>query len=91
MPGGCAIGTRPIDLHLKGFEQLGADVELVEGGDILCRCEKLAGTEIFLGGHFGSSVTATANVLMAAVFAEGKTVIESAACEPEVKGTWRTS
>jgi UDP-N-acetylglucosamine 1-carboxyvinyltransferase len=85
MPGGCAIGTRPIDLHLKGFEQLGADVELVEGGDILCRCEKLEGKEIFLGGHFGSSVTATANVLMASVFAEGKTVIESAACEPEVE------
>ncbi|MFA5865930.1 MAG: UDP-N-acetylglucosamine 1-carboxyvinyltransferase [Phycisphaerae bacterium] len=85
MPGGCAIGTRPIDLHLKGFEALGADVELVEGGDILCRCEKLEGKEIFLGGHFGSSVTATANVLMAAVFAQGTTVIESAACEPEVE------
>ena len=85
MPGGCAIGTRPIDLHLKGFEALGADVELVEGGDILCRCTKLEGREIFLGGHFGSSVTATANVLMAAVFAEGRTVIESSACEPEVE------
>ncbi len=85
MPGGCSIGTRPIDLHLKGFESLGADVELIEGGDVLCRTEKLEGHEIFLGGHFGSSVTATANVLMAAVFAEGTTVLESAACEPEVE------
>lgn len=84
MPGGCAIGIRPIDLHIKGMQKLGADVELIEGGDILCR-GKLRGAEIFLGGHFGSSVTATENVMMAACLAEGKTVIESAACEPEVK------
>ncbi|NLE29212.1 MAG: UDP-N-acetylglucosamine 1-carboxyvinyltransferase [Phycisphaerae bacterium] len=85
MPGGCSIGTRPIDLHLKGFEALGADVDLIEGGDVDCQAEKLEGSEIFLGGHFGSSVTATANVMMAAVFAEGTTVLESAACEPEVE------
>jgi len=84
MPGGCAIGIRPIDLHLKGIEALGGQVELIEGGDILCK-GRLKGTEVFLGGHFGSSVTATANVMMAAVFAEGKTVIESAACEPEIE------
>ncbi len=84
MPGGCAIGIRPIDLHLKGIEALGGNVELIEGGDIICK-GKLKGTEIFLGGHFGSSVTATANVMMAAVFAEGRTVIESAACEPEIE------
>ncbi len=84
MPGGCAIGIRPIDLHLKGIEALGGVVELIEGGDVLCK-GKLKGTEIFLGGHFGSSVTATANVMMAAVFAEGTTIIESAACEPEIE------
>ena len=83
MPGGCAIGTRPIDLHLKGMEALGAEIELVEGGDIICK-GTLAGSEIFLGGHFGSSVTATANVLMASVLTKGKTVIESVACEPEI-------
>lgn len=85
MPGGCAIGTRPIDLHLKGMEYLGADVELVEGGDVLCKAKKLNGAELFLGGHFGSSVTATANVLMAATLAQGRTVIEYAACEPEIE------
>jgi len=85
MPGGCAIGTRPLDLHLKGMHALGADVDLVEGGDVVCQAEKLEGKPIFLGGHFGSSVTATANVLMAAVLAEGTTVIESAACEPEIE------
>ncbi len=84
MPGGCAIGIRPIDLHIKGMQSLGANVELVEGGDIVCT-GKLKGAEIFLGGHFGSSVTATENVMMAACLADGKTIIESAACEPEVK------
>jgi len=85
MPGGCAIGDRPIDLHLTGLEVLGADVQLVEGGDILCKAKKLHGGEMFLGGHFGSSVTATANIVMAAVLAEGATVIEAAACEPEIE------
>ena len=83
MPGGCAIGDRPIDLHIQGLRSLGADFDLVNG-DVLLRAKKLKGAEIFLGGPFGSSVTATANVMMAATLAEGKTVIASAACEPEV-------
>ena len=83
MPGGCAIGDRPIDLHLRGLEALGAESDLVTG-DVLLRAKKLTGAEIFLGGPFGSSVTATANVMMAAVLAEGRTMIESAACEPEL-------
>ena len=83
MPGGCAIGARPIDLHIAGLQKLGADFDLVNG-DVLLKAKKLVGTEIFLGGPFGSSVTATTNVMMAAVMAEGRTIIESAACEPEV-------
>lgn len=83
MPGGCAIGSRPIDLHIEGLRALGADFELVNG-DMLLRAKKLAGTDVFLGGPFGSSVTATANVMMAATLAEGQTVISSAACEPEI-------
>jgi UDP-N-acetylglucosamine 1-carboxyvinyltransferase len=83
MPGGCAIGYRPVNLHVMGLEALGADSELVNG-DMMIRGKKLKGTEIFLGGAFGSSVTATANIMMAATLADGRTVIESAACEPEV-------
>jgi len=83
MPGGCAIGDRPIDLHVLGLETLGAESELTNG-DVLLRAKKLKGCEVFLGGPFGSSVTATANVMMAATLAEGRTVIASAACEPEV-------
>jgi len=83
LPGGCAIGTRPVDLHLKGMRLLGADLE-IEGGYVIARANKLTGTHIYLGGVYGSSVLATDNVMMAAVLAHGKTVIESAACEPEV-------
>jgi len=83
MPGGCAIGDRPIDLHIMGLQTLGADFELLNG-DVLLRAKRLKGTEIFLGGPFGSSVTATANVLMGTVLAEGRSIIASAACEPEV-------
>ena len=83
MPGGCAIGDRPIDLHILGLRALGADFELVNG-DVLLRAKKLSGADIFLGGAFGASVTATINVMMAATLADGRTVIESAACEPEV-------
>jgi UDP-N-acetylglucosamine 1-carboxyvinyltransferase len=83
MPGGCAIGDRPIDLHIHGLRALGADFDLVNG-DVLLQAKKLKGTDIFLGGRFGASVTGTANVMMAATLAEGQTVIESAACEPEV-------
>jgi UDP-N-acetylglucosamine 1-carboxyvinyltransferase len=83
MPGGCAIGDRPIDLHILGLQTLGADFELLNG-DVLLRSKRLRGAEVFLGGPFGSSVTATANVMMAATLAEGRTIISSAACEPEV-------
>jgi UDP-N-acetylglucosamine 1-carboxyvinyltransferase len=83
MPGGCAIGDRPINLHVMGLRALGADAELTSG-DVLLRAKRLTGAELFLGGPFGSTVTGTANVMMAATLAEGRTVIESAACEPEV-------
>jgi UDP-N-acetylglucosamine 1-carboxyvinyltransferase len=83
MPGGCAIGDRPIDLHLRGMRALGAEIKLV-GGDVVATAPRLVGTTIFLGGPFGSTVLGTANVLSAAVLAQGVTVIESAACEPEI-------
>ena len=84
MPGGCVIGPRPIDLHLKGFEALGAKIK-IEHGNVNARAIKhLTGSEIYLGGSFGSSVLATGNVMMAATLSRGKTIIESAACEPEV-------
>ena len=83
MPGGCAFGHRPIDLHLRGLEALGARIRL-ENGDIIAEADRLKGTTIFLGGPFGSTVTGTQNVMSAAVLAEGRTVIESAACEPEI-------
>jgi len=82
-PGGCVIGPRPIDLHFKGLRALGADMRVKEGY-ITATVGKLKGDRIYLGGHFGSSVLATANTLMAAVLAEGETIIENAACEPEV-------
>jgi UDP-N-acetylglucosamine 1-carboxyvinyltransferase len=83
MPGGCAIGDRPVDIHLRGLEALGAVIEL-ESGDIVARADKLTGAEIFLGGNFGSTVLGTANVMSAATLARGTTMIECAACEPEV-------
>jgi UDP-N-acetylglucosamine 1-carboxyvinyltransferase len=83
MPGGCAFGDRPIDLHLRGLEALGATIEL-DGGDIIAKAERLVGATIFLGGPFGSTVLGTANVMSAATLAQGKTIIESAACEPEI-------
>jgi UDP-N-acetylglucosamine 1-carboxyvinyltransferase len=82
-PGGCVIGPRPIDLHLKGLKALGAQIR-VEAGYIEAKAGRLKGTRVYLGGHFGSSVLATANTMMAAVLAEGETTIENAACEPEV-------
>ncbi|MCK9572247.1 MAG: UDP-N-acetylglucosamine 1-carboxyvinyltransferase [Candidatus Omnitrophica bacterium] len=84
LPGGCVIGVRPVDLHLKGIKALGADIQ-IDSGYILAKAAKLKGTHIYLGGAFGSSVLATDNVMMSAVLAQGKTVIESAACEPEVE------
>ena len=85
MPGGCAIGDRPVDIHLRGVKALGAKIHL-ENGYIVAEAPAggLVGTQIFLGGPFGSTVLGTDNVMMAAVLAKGTTVIESAACEPEV-------
>jgi UDP-N-acetylglucosamine 1-carboxyvinyltransferase len=84
MPGGCAIGDRPVNLHLRGLEELGARIHL-KGGYIIAEAPNgLSGKDIFMGGPFGSTVLGTANVLMAATLAKGRTVIESAACEPEV-------
>ena len=83
MPGGCAIGPRPIDLHLRGLEAMGARITL-DGGDIVASSSELRGGEVFMGGPFGSTVLGTANIMMAATLAKGATVIECAACEPEV-------
>lgn len=83
LPGGCNIGDRPIDLHLKGLKTLGADIR-VEHGYIIAEAKHLRGANIFLGGPFGSTVTGTCNVMAAATLAEGTTTIEAAACEPEV-------
>ncbi len=80
MPGGCYLGPRPIDLHLKGFEALGATVHYEEGCYII-EAEELVGDKIFLDI---SSVGATINIMCAAVYAKGKTVIENAAKEPEI-------
>ncbi|MEC9259183.1 MAG: UDP-N-acetylglucosamine 1-carboxyvinyltransferase [Candidatus Poribacteria bacterium] len=82
-PGGCAIGPRPVDLHLKGLEALGTTIE-IEGGYILAKTDQLIGAEIELKGTNGSSVGATANIMMAAVLAKGITTIRDAACEPEI-------
>jgi len=83
LPGGCVIGPRPVDLHLKGLEALGAQIT-VDHGYVKCRAKQLKGSRVFLGGAFGSSVLATGNVMMAATLAKGVTYIENAACEPEV-------
>jgi UDP-N-acetylglucosamine 1-carboxyvinyltransferase len=83
LPGGCVIGDRPIDLHLKGFEALGAAVR-VEAGDVKVFAPKLTGAVINLRGKFGPTVLGTDNVMMASVLADGTTVIEGAAQEPEV-------
>ncbi|MGB9473720.1 MAG: UDP-N-acetylglucosamine 1-carboxyvinyltransferase [Candidatus Udaeobacter sp.] len=83
LPGGCVIGDRPIDLHLRGFEALGAAVR-VEGGDIKVFAPKLSGAIINMQSKFGPTVLGTDNVMMAAVLADGVTVIEGAAQEPEV-------
>ena len=80
LPGGCAIGSRPVDLHLKGFELLGADITRVHGY-VHAKADKLRGAEIPLGFP---SVGATQNIMMAAVKTPGKTVISNAAREPEI-------
>jgi UDP-N-acetylglucosamine 1-carboxyvinyltransferase len=83
LPGGCVIGSRPVDLHLKGLGRLGAKFQ-IQNGYVKATTKRLKGAEVFLGGRVGSTVLGTANILMAATLAEGVTVIESAACEPEV-------
>lgn len=83
LPGGCVIGPRPIDLHIKGLQALGAEIK-IEHGYLIAKRDKLKGGYVYLGGPFGSSVLATCNVMTAATLAEGKTIIENAACEPEV-------
>jgi UDP-N-acetylglucosamine 1-carboxyvinyltransferase len=83
LPGGCVIGDRPIDLHLRGFEALGAAVR-VHGGNVKVFAPQLHGASISLRGKFGSTVLGTDNVMMAAVLADGITVIDGAASEPEV-------
>lgn len=83
LPGGCIIGLRPVDLHLKGLKALGASIK-IEGGYVFAHARELRGNTIYLGGSFGSSVLGTANVLMAASLARGRTLIENAACEPEL-------
>jgi UDP-N-acetylglucosamine 1-carboxyvinyltransferase len=83
LPGGCIIGARPINLHLKGFAALGAKIEIM-GGYVDASANRLVGNSVFLGGRSGPTVLGTANVMMAAALSEGLTVIESSACEPEV-------
>ena len=83
LPGGCVIGSRPIDLHLKGMEALGGEVQ-IRAGYVVVTANELVGSEVFLGGRVGPTVLGTANVMMAAVLAKGRTRIESAACEPEI-------
>lgn len=80
MPGGCAIGTRPVDLHIKGLQAMGAEIG-IEDGYIKARCKRLKGARIFMDVV---SVTGTENLMMAATLADGVTVIENAAREPEV-------
>lgn len=83
LPGGCIIGVRPVDLHIKGIKALGSRIT-IDGGYVIAEAKHLKGTHMYLGGEYGSSVLATGNVLMAASLAKGRTVIEAAACEPEV-------
>lgn len=84
IPGGCVIGDRPVDLHLKGLQAIGAHID-TEGGNILIEAKDgLNGQEVDLRGRHGPTVLGTDNLMMAAVLAEGTTIIESAACEPEV-------
>ncbi len=86
MPGGCPIGDRPVDLHLRGLKGLSAQLGL-EAGYIVGSTPsggRLRGARVFLGGPMGSTVLGTDNIMCAAVLAQGTTLIESAACEPEV-------
>ena len=81
LPGGCDIGSRPIDLHIKGFKALGAEVEILPGGFIYVKADKLTGANIFFDTV---SVGATINLMLAACMAEGDTILENAAKEPHI-------
>lgn len=83
LPGGCNIGHRPIDIHLRGFSELGAEVKF-ENGDIVVQASELKGAEIDLSGPHGSTVTGTCNVMSAATLAKGRTILTGVALEPEV-------
>ncbi len=84
LPGGCLLGDRPVDLHLKGLRALGARIE-VEHGYVFAEAPKLKGANLYLGGPHGPTAGGTYNLMMAATLAEGTTVIEAASCEPEVE------
>ena len=88
LPGGCVIGPRPINLHIKGLEKLGCKTR-IQNGYVHIDATSLQGAGMFLGGRYGSTVTGTANMIMAAVLAPGITSIESAACEPEIENLCR--
>ncbi|MAE76768.1 MAG: UDP-N-acetylglucosamine 1-carboxyvinyltransferase [Planctomycetes bacterium] len=81
-PGGCVFGHRPVDLHLKGLEGIGAKLDLVRGN--VHATGPVCGGTVYLGGNFGSTVLGTANVLMAATLGQGETIIDYAAQEPEI-------
>ncbi|REJ88717.1 MAG: UDP-N-acetylglucosamine 1-carboxyvinyltransferase [Planctomycetota bacterium] len=83
LPGGCHLGDRPVDLHLRGLAALGADIRL-ERGHVVAESKRLRGAMLSMSGRHGPSVTGTANVLMAATLARGTTTIASAAREPEI-------
>lgn len=84
LPGGCLIGQRPIDLHLKGLAKLGCNIE-IKNGYINIDATSIHANNIFLGGRHGSTVTGTANIVMAATLTPGTTRIDFAACEPEIE------
>jgi len=84
LPGGCDIGDRPIDQHIKGFEALGATVDITSEGRVRVHADRLIGTKIYLDVV---SVGATINIMLAAVYAEGRTIIENAAKEPHIVDT----
>lgn len=84
LPGGCVIGPRPIDLHIKGLKKIGCEITY-HAGMMHIDASRACGSYMFLGGRYGSTVTGTANLLMAAVLTPGTTRIDCAACEPEVQ------
>lgn len=84
LPGGCVIGDRPVDLHLKGLKAIGTEIDMENGNMDMTAPNGLIGCEVDLRGKYGPTVLGTDNLMMAAVLAKGTTVIESAAAEPEV-------